>query len=353
MRNVENVSTITMTKTLKTEIERDIENNGGERVRYFSLRPMICLLILSACYNVKKSRTKLLEIILWSYQGIVILNILAYMVRTLSLLASDILSYLTPIFLTCQCVGSCFICWKLFSRRYGHFHESMVLWQTSVSKMVHEEILINFKHFNRMQIAVVSFTIFIHVASTTTQFLITFVMYSREELDRIGYNTTFTAPFQDTVASRILVTTSVCLQIVTLITPTFFLMVISIMICTGFRALNKYLVHRRGRNEPFARMENIRQIHLDMCQVVSMLDRDLRLLYGNIYFWTLGLSIIILYSLVKFPLTLYGSLVYLFYLCLTLGMLFAVSIFAAYVHEEVGTPWSAFRNVRSLVLHFF
>ena len=326
-----------MASVSKTEREVDIEINQRERANYFSLRPITGLLIVSACYNIHSSKKKGRTFLLWIYQGAFICMFLAYLARSLYYMTTNVFNYITPLLLTCQCVGSCVICWKLFCRKHGHFYESMKMWHCTISKMEQNEMSIDFDYFRKRQRAVVGCCVFLQLMSNTAQFVITFVMYSAEELRKLGYNDTYTAPFEDTVTSRIVVTIPLCAQMMTLITRGFFLINISIMLCCGIRAFNKYLEHvyLDRKNDSDASLESVRRIHFDLCQIVSNLDKDLQFLYGNIYIWTLGVSIIVLYGLLKFPLTIFIIVIYIFYLGLTLGMMFAVSIYAAYVHEEV------------------
>ena len=328
-----------MTATI--QIDKIMEVN----VNRFSLRPIICLMIISACYNLKTPRKACLTILLWLYQCTIFLVFVAYIVRNFINLKGSFVNFASNSLITCQCFGNCFISWKSFSTRYGHFNKAMDMWKDCVSQMIQHKLNIDFTYFKRRQSMIVMTIVFLQLISVSAQVVIVFILVPpAEELRSLGFNITFTAPFEDTPGSRIFVALPVCIQIISLTTPAVYLMVISVMLRTGFMALNNHLKHlfRTGNEHALEKLEECRAIHFDLCQVVSKLDQDLCFMYGNIYVWTLAMSIFVLYVIVKFHQSLFEAVIYLFYLGLTLGMLFAMSISAAYVHEEVCTYFTQF-----------
>ena len=167
--------------------DEDVENHQRIECRKFSLRPVICLLIQSTCYNVTYSTRKVLTLILWTYQGSFIFILLSYTVRSQVWFATSVLAFITPVLFTCQCVGNCIICWKSFSKRYGHFHKSMDLWHRTISKMTRQEIAIDYRYFSKRQKIVAACVLLLQLMSNSAQFVIHFVMFSEKELEKSKY----------------------------------------------------------------------------------------------------------------------------------------------------------------------
>ena len=313
--------------------------------RTLNMRPMILLMALSGCYTIQSRGKRWISAILLLYKGFLTVIILLYVIRNVILLSEPnmLLTFVAMFILSSQSFGNIFISGKIFSKKYGNYGKAMKRFHGVLYKMKELNISINTKFFNRRLAAFSISALLIALTGIIIQGVIAFVMFPSPDEYKIldpNQTLTYTQPLPDTTGTRLLLFFALCLHMFPFCIPGFFLMTISVMLLTVFKALDKRFdqVVNGTSDNLFDLFERLRKFHVELCSVVSHLDKDLGFMYGNIFFWTVGEALIIAYMIVKYPMPAIAIVTIIFYLGFTVMILASVSVCAALVHEAVSFP---------------
>ena len=152
-----------------------------------------------------------------------------------------------------------------------------------------------------------------------------------------GFGAFFSAPFDKSVPSIFL---EVCLfftcNLIWIFTF-FYIILVSILLTSTFEVFNGHLETHIQQNcaTMTCQFQNIRQLHLNLCKMVSYVDQDFGCYFAVTFLFNVGLACFILYVMLKSEHDILELLMFVSWLIIQLALLGAISIFAAFLNETV------------------
>ena len=134
------------------------------------------------------------------------------------------------------------------------------------------------------------------------------------------------------------------------IMPMFYITSVSTIFVSTFEVFNEFLENHIKHNSitMTCQFQRIRQLHLNLCKMVSHFDQDFGYYFAMTFVFSVGLACFILYVILKVHMNTLDLVMFFFWLLSVLTLLGAVSVFAAFVNEAVSicTFHNLFSHVR-------
>ena len=162
-----------------------------------------------------------------------------------------------------------------------------------------------------------------------------------------GFSAFFAAPFQESIVMVFLENFFFMALTLIWIIPMFYIIVVSTMLVSTFEVFNKFLEKHIEQNSATMtnQFQRIRQLHLNLCKMVSHLDQDFGYYFAVIFVFSVGLSCFLLYLILKSQPAILVLVIFLFWLISILSLLGTISVFAAFVNEAVSTIWCSIKRI--------
>ena len=152
-----------------------------------------------------------------------------------------------------------------------------------------------------------------------------------------GFGAFFASPFAKSVT--VLVFVFIVYAIVTLIwiLPVFHIIQVSTILIATFEVFNEYLENHIKQNSiaMTCLFQKIRQLHLNLCKMISHLDQDFGCFFAAVFVFSVGIACFNLYVILKIPMNTLDLIMFFFWLTSILAFMGGVSVFAAFVNDAV------------------
>lgn len=330
-------------KVLPLEMENiPTENKRNNlKVQKSCLNHILVAMTISGCYNRNISgddRTfyrKFISI----YRMFIFIMLLLHMVKVAAgfqfISKSDYPGHGIVLAWNAYCLSNFLLAFRMNHPRIGNQENTFNFWnETIVPQMTN--LGIKFNHFilRRKQIYMcISALIIITM-------LVSFCVLQISGLLGSGNTGMLTIPFEKTYFTMTFQTVLVLVCGMQGIVPWAYMVIICGMLIHSFDIFKQSFKAEMCRDAcrlPH-QIQAFRQLHANLCTAVYDFDKDFKYLLGNIAFCNTGLSLFILYVLVKggmVSMGIIGTVSYISWLLLSMGALVIMSVCAALVHEAV------------------
>ena len=297
------------------------------------LQPSLITMALCGCYTFGKKSVRIIGI---TYRIIYLLFCLAACAKTIAafttLSTPSSLVNLTITLWYTQCLTMFLISLKSTHTKYGGQRKAFEFWDEKIRPEI-EALEIEFPE-NKLKKRQ---TIYLIVATVLNvmNFLGSLLLHTDVITEGIG--TIFAAPFAKTIPALAFSVFLLTLIQAVWLFPMFYIMLISTILTTTFEEFNKFLNKHIEQNcsAMIYKFQKIRQLHLNLCKMVSQCDQDFGWYFATIFVFSIGSTCFVLYVLLKIPMDFVNVLVFVFWLVSSLTLLGALSVSAAFVNEAV------------------
>ena len=306
-----------------------------------NLKPIIFCLGLAGCYSFQQWRNVFTEIFMFVYKILVVAAVMFWCIRPFFMTEylQPVITYVVLMLIALQGVCNWILCWKSFSTKFGNFKAFMDKMNVLQAAFFEDSIILNTNFISKRQIMYVFFAGFLILSDVIMQIIIYyFLLPNPKELEAVSVNATFsmTYPFRDSYFSRAISILPGFFVSLVVVIPPFYLAIVNTMLIATFDALNTRMEGCLTRNGDILNtVETFRLFHVKICSIISQFDKDMRYLYGSIFFWTLCQGILVLYLLIRSNQSFMEVITLLYMMGLSMTVLTVMSILAALVHEAV------------------
>lgn len=161
----------------------------------------------------------------------------------------------------------------------------------------------------------------------------------------------FCAPFPQIPAVQVISCCSLAVLTLIWIFPLTYIAIMATLLTETFKALNEFLenlITRKCFGAMTCQFRRIRLLHLNLSKMVSELDRDFSYYFATFFVFGVCLVCFILYQIIRNPMSTWNVVMFVFWLLSNLSLMGMISVFAAFLNEEVS--WS-FRFKRLISDH--
>ena len=309
------------------------------------LKPSLVSMAVSGCYTydanlVKTGRTtskgkcsRMFGII---YRLVVFIFVIGGCIKTAAAFSKLYSAFLQLNVIRCgwytQCLVVFLISLKSSTTKYGGQRKAFNFWDEKIRPELEElGLKIPEENIRKRQKIYVALAVVVYCFGIAISILVSTDTFTN------GFGVFFVAPFEK--SALLIILENVVFMILTAIWifPMFYIIVVSTLLISTFEVFNKFLEKHIEQNSATmtCKFQKIRQLHLNLCKVVSYLDQDFRCYFAAIFLFSVGLSCFILYVILKSQDDIMELVMFLFWLTSIMTLLGAISVFAAFVNEEV------------------
>lgn len=322
----------------------DIQQTPSEiHIQEVCLKQILFTMKISGCYSSKGNNQQqdhkqwLRSVFSFTYRGLIFCLMLFVFGKGLYNFTSIDAQAMPGNAIVTAWVGSILctfiLCQKANSRRFGHQEEAFEMFNRElIPTMRSMGMTFNHRSFKRKQLAACIFS---------TSVVVIVIVVNTLQLTGIykSYNYAL-QPYPFTANWGTYFIQSVCFMYCSMVAtfPLFYAMVISVLLSENFKSFTKLLqrkIHDNTCQIPDM-IQDLRHIHVRLCEVTATFDKDLKYLLGNTIFFNIAIAMFILYSVLKDEQgSLETNLGYLNWFVMLLLSLLLMSLCAAMVNEEV------------------
>ncbi|XP_045182138.2 uncharacterized protein LOC123540875 [Mercenaria mercenaria] len=321
------------------------ENDNKNELKKFNiketcLKHILVAMTISGCYN--GNGRNCYKICFTVYRVFIFLALLAFIVKTASGFAyikkSEYYGHAVVLGWNISGIITFLLTLKMNHSMFGNQERTFEFWNTTVAPQM-VDLGIKFDHlsFRRKQI------ILCLVATVIIALVVLGCVLQLTGILGSGNTAMLTIPFEKTPLTCFVQVVLLIIGTFQANIPYFYMIVICYMLTHCFNGFNQYLDAEMSHDacRMPQTMQTLCQYYTNLCKVVADFDKDFRYLLGNIFFWNITLSLFILYVILRVEMNnfeIIGIMAYIFWLLLSMGIVVAMSVFAALVHEAAHAP---------------